>query len=145
MQKGETLPFKTCSKWSVEILFFLKVLNKSCYSTASNNFRGILQKQLEDIKAAGTYKTERIITSPQESNISVEGSPKKVLNFCANNYLGLSANEDIKNYAKKMLDEYGSEKKPIMNVVQLVSETNKFQVVYRLCDLFVELKQFTRN
>lgn len=104
---------KRVQESSAEVIFFLEVFNKSCYSTAANNFRGILQKQLEDIKAAGTYKSERIITSPQESSISVEGSPKKVLNFCANNYLGLSANEEIKNYAKKMLDEYGSEKTSI--------------------------------
>jgi glycine C-acetyltransferase len=49
-----------------------------------------------------------VITSAQKSKISVENSPKKVLNFCANNYLGLSANHEIKEYAKKMLDEYGS-------------------------------------
>jgi hypothetical protein len=79
-----------------------------CYSAAANSFRGILQSQLEDIKAAGTFKTERVITSAQKSKIGVEGMGKKVLNFCANNYLGLSANEDIKNFAKDTLDKYGS-------------------------------------
>lgn len=67
-----------------------------------------MQGQLEDIKAAGTFKTERVITSPQKSKITVEGSQKKVLNFCANNYLGLSANEEIKNCAKDTLDTYGN-------------------------------------
>jgi glycine C-acetyltransferase len=87
------------------------VFNQRCNSTTANAaFNGILTKQLEDMKAAGTYKTERVISSPQESKISVQGMPKKVLNFCANNYLGLSANEEIKNYAKKMLDEYGGKK-----------------------------------
>ena len=77
------------------------------YSVAADNLRSILKGQLEDIKAAGTFKNERIITSPQESKISVEGLEKKVLNFCANNYLGLSANEEIKNCAKDTLDKFG--------------------------------------
>lgn len=84
------------------------MIHQRCYSSASNNFRSILQVQLEDIKAAGTFKSERIITSSQKSKISVDGMDKKVLNFCANNYLGLSANEEIKNYAKETLDKYGS-------------------------------------
>ena len=48
----------------------------------------ILQTQLHDIKEQGTFKNERIIETAQESEISVNG--KKVLNFCANNYLGLA-------------------------------------------------------
>lgn len=52
--------------------------------------REILGSQLEGIKQAGTWKTERVITSPQESSINIQGSEKKMLNFCANNYLGLS-------------------------------------------------------
>lgn len=79
------------------------------YSTsAAEQFRGILRRQIEDIKAAGTYKTERVITSPQKSEISVENSSKEVLNFCANNYLGLSANDEICEHAKKIIDEYGA-------------------------------------
>lgn len=78
------------------------------FSAAANSFRSILQSQLEDIKAAGTFKNERVITSAQKSKITVEGMNKEVLNFCANNYLGLSANEEIKNYAKDTMDKYGS-------------------------------------
>ncbi|KAG5670121.1 hypothetical protein PVAND_000403 [Polypedilum vanderplanki] len=78
-----------------------------CYSQAAQNFRSILQSQLDDIKAAGTYKTERIITSEQKSKISVDGLSRKVINFCANNYLGLSANEEIKQYSKEMVEKYG--------------------------------------
>lgn len=59
-------------------------------ASASKQFRNILQKQLDDIKAAGTYKNERIITSSQSTNINVKGSKGAILNFCANNYLGLS-------------------------------------------------------
>lgn len=88
-------------------LLSLSVSSRS-YSVAADKFQGILQSQLDAIKAAGTFKSERVITSPQKSQITVEGSQKKVLNFCANNYLGLSANEEIKEYAKKMLDKYGS-------------------------------------
>lgn len=59
-------------------------------STAARNFRAILLKQLDDIHLAGTYKNERVITSPQKTAINIEGSSKSVVNFCANNYLGLS-------------------------------------------------------
>lgn len=87
---------------------FISVMQVRSYSAAANSFRAILQSQLEDIKAAGTFKNERVITSPQKSKISVEGMKNEVLNFCANNYLGLSANEEIKNSAKVTLDKYGS-------------------------------------
>ena len=52
----------------------------------------ILQDQLIDIKNQGLYKQERIIETAQETEIDVLG--KKVINFCANNYLGLANNED---------------------------------------------------
>ncbi|XP_065086598.1 2-amino-3-ketobutyrate coenzyme A ligase, mitochondrial [Ochlerotatus camptorhynchus] len=82
-----------------------------CHSSttaASANFRQIIQNQLDDIEKAGTYKRERIIVSPQATSISVEGSQGKILNFCANNYLGLASNEQVVNCAKKSLDEYGA-------------------------------------
>lgn len=59
-------------------------------STAARDFRAILQQQLNGIHDAGTYKNERVIVSPQETTISIEGSEKRVINFCANNYLGMS-------------------------------------------------------
>lgn len=59
-------------------------------STAAKSFRAILQKQLDDIHAAGTYKNERTITSPQNTVINIEGSSAGVINFCANNYLGMA-------------------------------------------------------
>lgn len=59
-------------------------------STATQSFRTILQKQLDDIHAAGTYKNERVITSPQNTVINIEGSSAGVINFCANNYLGMA-------------------------------------------------------
>jgi glycine C-acetyltransferase len=64
-----------------------------------------LQKELADIKEAGLYKEERIIASPQRAEIEVGG--KKVLNFCANNYLGLSDNPRLVEAAKKAMDARG--------------------------------------
>ena len=58
--------------------------------SAVSSMREILSTQLQSIKDGGTWKTERVITSPQQGAISIEDSDKKVLNFCANNYLGLS-------------------------------------------------------
>ena len=64
-----------------------------------------LQRQLADIKAAGLYKTERVIASPQRAEIEVAG--RSVLNFCANNYLGLSDDERLIEAAKRAMDERG--------------------------------------
>ena len=66
-----------------------------------------LQKELADIKEAGLYKNERIIVTPQRADIEVEGSDKDVLNFCANNYLGLSDNQRLIKAAKDAMDARG--------------------------------------
>jgi len=65
-----------------------------------------LQKELADIREAGLYKNERIITSPQKADISVS-TGEKVLNFCANNYLGLSNHPKLVAAAKEGLDSHG--------------------------------------
>ena len=65
-----------------------------------------LQTTLEEIRAAGLYKTERVITTPQNVEIKVKGG-EEVLNFCANNYLGLADNPHVIAAAHKALDEYG--------------------------------------
>ena len=70
-------------------------------------FNEFVAKQLEDIKASGTYKYERIITSKQFSEIEVEGTDGKVINFCANNYLGLANSPVLIEAAKKALDTHG--------------------------------------
>jgi len=64
-----------------------------------------LAVELEEIKASGLYKTERIIESPQGAEITVNG--KTVLNFCANNYLGLSSHPKVIEAAKKYVDYRG--------------------------------------
>ncbi|MCH5213867.1 MAG: glycine C-acetyltransferase [Muribaculaceae bacterium] len=66
-----------------------------------------LEKELADIRDAGLYKNERIIVTPQRADIEVEGSEQEVLNFCANNYLGLSDNSRLIEAAKHALDERG--------------------------------------
>ncbi|MEY3678564.1 MAG: hypothetical protein RI924_705 [Bacteroidota bacterium] len=66
----------------------------------------VLQEELKAIKEAGLYKTERIITSPQGADITVEGG-KEVINFCANNYLGLSSHPKVTEAAKKTIDSHG--------------------------------------
>ena len=65
-----------------------------------------LAKTLEEIQSQGLYKTERIITSPQEAHITVAGG-QPVLNFCANNYLGLADHPALIAAAKQALDTHG--------------------------------------
>jgi glycine C-acetyltransferase len=64
-----------------------------------------LRTEIEDIKTSGLYKNERIITSPQGAEITVGG--QRVLNFCANNYLGLSSHPKTLQAAHRFLDERG--------------------------------------
>jgi glycine C-acetyltransferase len=65
-----------------------------------------LSEQTEELKATGLYKDERIITSQQQAKISVAGE-KDVLNFCANNYLGLANNPELIKSAQKALETHG--------------------------------------
>ncbi len=65
-----------------------------------------LEKELEEIREAGLYKEERIIVTPQGAAISIS-TGKEVLNFCANNYLGLSAHPEVIEAAKKAIDDHG--------------------------------------
>lgn len=70
------------------------------------DFQSYLQTELKNIEEAGLYKNERIITSPQRADIKVS-TGKDVLNFCANNYLGLADNKELINAAKEALDSHG--------------------------------------
>lgn len=65
-----------------------------------------LQKEIQEIKDAGLYKSERIITSSQDAVIKIS-TGEEVINFCANNYLGLSNNKEIIQAAKDTLDSHG--------------------------------------
>jgi glycine C-acetyltransferase len=68
--------------------------------------QGHLQKTLQEIRDSGLYKSERIITSPQNATITVSGG-RKVLNMCANNYLGLSDHPEIVKAAQEGLTSHG--------------------------------------
>jgi glycine C-acetyltransferase len=69
-------------------------------------FEKQLSQTLEEIKSQGLYKTERIITTPQDAHIAVAGG-KRVLNMCANNYLGLADHPELIKAAKEALDTHG--------------------------------------
>lgn len=71
-----------------------------------NKFQEFLTKEISDIREAGLYKNERVIITPQGAEIKVSGGAE-VLNFCANNYLGLSNNPKLIQAAKDALDTHG--------------------------------------
>jgi glycine C-acetyltransferase len=71
-----------------------------------NTLKPVLQHELAEIEKAGLYKRERVITSAQGAEITVQGG-KKVINFCANNYLGLSGNAKVIAAAKAVMDTHG--------------------------------------
>src|SRR2546426_786634 len=70
------------------------------------SFQKQLRQQLDEIRAAGTYKQERVITSPQDARIQV-GNSQPVLNLCANNYLGLAHHPAVVQAAREALDQWG--------------------------------------
>lgn len=72
------------------------------------SMREILEKELQGIRDAGTWKSERVITSQQSANISVAGRNKRVLNFCSNNYLGLSSHPAVIEAARQGLNKFGA-------------------------------------
>lgn len=72
----------------------------------SDKFQNYLKTQLNDLEEQGLFKKERIIASPQSAEITLENG-KTLLNFCANNYLGLSDNKDVISASQKMLDDRG--------------------------------------
>jgi glycine C-acetyltransferase len=71
-----------------------------------DKFQKHISQQIDEIKASGTYKNERVLVSSQFSKIKIN-TGKEVLNFCANNYLGLANNKELENAAIKCLQERG--------------------------------------
>jgi len=69
-------------------------------------FKPFITKEIDAIKEAGLFKKERVITSPQSAEITIEGG-QKVYNFCANNYLGLSSHPEVIQAAKDAIDTHG--------------------------------------
>ncbi len=104
LSRTESGAFKCFLIFYSEIVSLLptsSLLIKTMYKAT----REILNTQLDEIRAAGTYKSERVIKSPQDARIAVaEG---EVLNMCANNYLGLSDHPDIVKAAHDGLDRWG--------------------------------------
>ena len=92
-----------------------------------------LQKELEEIKEAGLYKTERIITTSQDAVIKVS-TGEEVINFCANNYLGLSNNKEVVQAAKDTLDSHGFG----MSSVRFICGTQDIhkQLEYKIAEFF---------
>ena len=72
----------------------------------TNSFIKHLERDIEAIHEAGLYKPERVITSSQSADIAVS-SGDEVLNFCANNYLGLANNPHLVEAARESLERYG--------------------------------------
>ncbi|KAL0993044.1 hypothetical protein UPYG_G00102560 [Umbra pygmaea] len=70
--------------------------------------RSLLEQELETIRSGGTWKAERIITSKQGAHINVDGSRGDILNFCANNYLGLSSHPQVVEAGIESLKKYGA-------------------------------------
>jgi len=75
-------------------------------SAANNGFFSHLQTQIDEVKAEGLYKAERVITTAQQAKIAVN-TGEEVINFCANNYLGLANHPSLIAAAKSGLDEHG--------------------------------------
>ncbi len=92
-----------------------------------------LQKELKEIEEAGLYKTERIITTSQDAVIKVS-TGEEVINFCANNYLGLSNNKEVVQAAKETLDSHGFG----MSSVRFICGTQDIhkQLEYKIAEFF---------
>ncbi|UJF17758.1 glycine C-acetyltransferase [Vibrio sp. SS-MA-C1-2] len=73
----------------------------------TSKFYQQMTQQIEDVKSEGLYKSERIITSAQKASVAIENSDQEVLNFCANNYLGLANHPELIKAAKAGMDEHG--------------------------------------
>ncbi len=84
--------------------FCLTIIEKLL--TMYDTLKPKLQQELKEIEAAGLFKKERIITSPQSAEITLSNG-QQVLNFCANNYLGLSSHPKVIEAAKKAIDTHG--------------------------------------
>ncbi|GAB3646679.1 glycine C-acetyltransferase [Echinicola sediminis] len=87
-------------------VFELRKYKKKSKYIMYESLKSKLGKELKEIEEAGLYKSERVITSPQGAEIAISGG-KQVLNFCANNYLGLSSHPKVVQAAKDAIDSHG--------------------------------------
>ncbi|CAF0832315.1 unnamed protein product [Adineta ricciae] len=96
---------------STRVRFFLAPLQSNSIRYASNLANVVqnrLKPELDSIREAGTWKSERVISTSQSAYIKIEQSSNQLLNFCANNYLGLANNPEIMKASKQAIDEYGA-------------------------------------
>ncbi|ESP03313.1 hypothetical protein LOTGIDRAFT_207612 [Lottia gigantea] len=104
-----TLLFNACIRQNnAKLLSNLWISTNGRLSSSLAETKNILSNELNGIREAGTWKAERVITSKQKSEIRVKGNQQPIMNFCANNYLGLSANEEVIEAGKKALDSHGA-------------------------------------
>lgn len=94
-----------CNRYFSVDRFFRKLALSKINYMISNKFLETLQDELKNIENDGLYKKERIITSQQSAEIIANG--KKLLNFCANNYLGLSNHPEVMKASQDMIESYG--------------------------------------
>lgn len=92
------------------VLGLLKRGHRAFATQATETLSAILRKEIQDVRNAGTFKTERVIASPQSSQIKVlnSASVDDELCLCANNYLGLSNHPQVVEKAKEYLDSHGA-------------------------------------
>merc|ERR1712062_446323 len=92
----------------IQSSFLVKNTNFRALSTALKQVNEKLDNELQEIRNAGTWKAERVITSQQDVGIAVHGSEGKILNFCANNYLGLSNHPNVTQAGIDALKTHGA-------------------------------------
>ncbi|XP_062874875.1 2-amino-3-ketobutyrate coenzyme A ligase, mitochondrial [Trichomycterus rosablanca] len=91
----------------VRVLQSQRAISSRAYSAIAQA-RSVLENELDTIRAAGTWKGERVITSKQGAHINVHGNSADILNFCANNYLGLSSHPEVVQAGVDALQKYGA-------------------------------------
>ncbi|XP_038836305.1 2-amino-3-ketobutyrate coenzyme A ligase, mitochondrial-like [Salvelinus namaycush] len=105
------MPLRTAVRYlSAPIRYILRpstTTSNRCYAAIAEA-RSVLEHELETIRTGGTWKGERIITSKQGPHINVDGSRGDILNFCANNYLGLSSHPQVVEAGIEALKKYGA-------------------------------------
>lgn len=107
-KNGETKLGRSLDR-RADVMFGRQLVNSvRRYSAAANELRSCLESELKSIQNAGTFKTERVIIGRQEMEIKVQGSDKKLLNFCANNYLGLSSHPEVIKAGQRYLETHGA-------------------------------------
>ena len=112
------------------------------------NFQKHLQDELQQIEAAGLYKHERIIVTPQSSGIAVataENPHAEVINFCANNYLGLADNKELIAAAKACMDERGYGMASVRFICGTQDTHKQLEQAIEKCDSQQEVQEMKRK